>query len=105
MSEMFISVAMLLNTVGRQYNAVLTAEFDKNVIFYFTENNLYLVIHNDRLGFEYYFMIYGINLQVIVLNFNFYQVFTICYGNLQTLCSRENEIDSFMVKSYVLRAC
>ena len=32
MSEMFISVAMLLNTVGRQYNAVLTAEFDKNVI-------------------------------------------------------------------------
>ena len=56
MSEMFISVAMLLNTVGRQYNAVLTAEFDKNVIFYFTENNLYLVIHNDRLGFEYFFI-------------------------------------------------
>ena len=53
MSEMFISVAMLLNTVGRQYNAVLTAEFDKNFMFYFTENNLYLVIHNDRLGFEY----------------------------------------------------
>ena len=59
MSEMFISVAMLLNTVGRQYNAVLTAEFDKNFIFYFTENNLYLVIHNDRLGFEYFFIIYG----------------------------------------------
>ena len=58
MSEMFISVAMLLNTVGRQYNAVLTAEFDKNFIFYFTENNLYLVIHNDRLGFEYFFIIY-----------------------------------------------
>ena len=56
MSEMFISVAMLLNTVGRQYNAVLTAEFDKNGIFYFTENNLYLVIHNDRLGFEYFFI-------------------------------------------------
>ena len=99
MSEMFISVAMLLNTVGRQYNAVLTAEFDKNFIFYFTENNLYLVIHNDRLGFEYFFIIY------VILNVNFYQVFTICYGNLQTLCSRENEMDSFMVKSYVLRAC
>ena len=91
---MFISVAMLLNTVGRQYNAVLTAEFDKNVIFYFFENNLYLVIHNDRLGFEY-----------VLLNFNFYRVFTICYGILQILSSRENEMDSFMVKSYVLRAC
>ena len=99
MSEMFISVAMLLNTVGRQYNAVLTAEFDRNFIFYFTENNLYLVIYNDRLGFEYFFIIYG------MLNFNFYRVCTICYGNLQILYSRENEMDSFMVKSYVLRAC
>ena len=99
MSEMFISVAMLLNTVGRQYNAVLTAEFDKNGIFYFTENILYLVIHNDRLGFECFLIICGI------LNFNFYRVFTICYGNLQIFHSRENEMDSFMVKSYVLRAC
>ena len=52
MSEMFISVAMLLNTAGRLCNAVLTAEFDKNVISYFTENNLYLAIDNDRLVFE-----------------------------------------------------
>ena len=97
MSEMFISVAMLLNTAGRLFNTVLTAEFDKNATFYFTENNLYLAIHNDRLGFKY--------LIFTVLNFNFYRVFTICYGNLQILHSRENEMDSFMVKSYVLRAC
>ena len=40
MSEMFISVAMLLNTAGRLFNAVLTAEFDKNATLHFTENNL-----------------------------------------------------------------